>query len=66
MMAGGDDTLPIHEKPAPCPDKSVLMIQGDHGNYGCFVFLGQVRDGVLGKRIPLGKEQETGSGEEKQ
>jgi len=66
MMAGGNDALPIHEESAPCPNRSVLLVQGDHRDNRCLVFLGKVRDGVLGKGNPFQEEQEAEDADEKQ
>ena len=47
MMAGGYDTLTVYKESAPCPNRSVLLVQGDHRDNGWSVFLRKVGDGFL-------------------
>jgi hypothetical protein len=66
MMAGGYDTLTVYKESAPCPNRSVLLVQRDHRHNGWSVFLRKVGDGFPGKRIPFQKEQEAEDADEKQ
>jgi hypothetical protein len=47
MMAGGYDTLTVYKESAPCPNRSVLLVQRDHRHNGWSVFLRKVGDGFL-------------------